>query len=520
MCSHFKLGSSFVVTVLFLYGIRACTNDDGTGACEKHEGDFSSLLQTHSIKFPGDDAALEAEPLPNGWLRMLNRGVFGDGDDPAIASIDPHPFWAFNWQEDVVAHQSSVLLCSFILFFTGAMCAMAGIGGNIIQVTVLMAAGGLTPHDAVPLSKVVIVAGSVCSLAVHILWPLRKNQLLDNHDGAKIQISWETCWLAVPASLLGIFIGVLMNSRISDVALISILTLILACLSIWVFWKTNVMRQKELNEPVEDLHMADDVDDENDDDQDEDLMLPTRPEIDRKQCCVLEFQDGILMLGLLLVVLSCSIIRELNERCHGASLAWWSDDPYAHCEHPVLRIIFWGKVKGFMLDKSKRRALQMLCILTPIMTCLVYCEYVAQKVMRSMSKIKTRRVQLVMFSVGMFGSMTGVGGGVVLAPFFVMIGLTPSATIATSATCVALISSASALHYIITNRVKMGLALIYGCVNMMAASSGALFVHRVADTWARPSFIMMIIGLCVALSTLISSVRLWTCMLNTHSKSC
>merc|ERR1711924_296333 len=61
-----------------------------------------------------------------------------------------HPFWeldfSYVWHRDV-------LFCCILLGMAGILCSAGGIGGGGIYVTVLMVAGALMPHDAVPLSK-------------------------------------------------------------------------------------------------------------------------------------------------------------------------------------------------------------------------------------------------------------------------------------------------------------------------------------------------------------------------------
>merc|ERR1719262_448265 len=96
-----------------------------------------------------------------------------------------------------------VAFCSITLGVAGFVCSAGGIGGGGIYVTVLMVAGQLSPHDAVPLSKAVVFFGSLSSLFLNI-----KKTLAMQESGQKITlIDYNVCRLVVPYSLLGTLIG-------------------------------------------------------------------------------------------------------------------------------------------------------------------------------------------------------------------------------------------------------------------------------------------------------------------------
>merc|ERR1719446_2055130 len=75
-----------------------------------------------------------------------------------------HPLWVFDGSYVQDAH---VLTSSLALLVSGVLCSAAGIGGGGIYVVVLMLAGLLAPHDAVPLSKAVVFFGSLATLALN-----------------------------------------------------------------------------------------------------------------------------------------------------------------------------------------------------------------------------------------------------------------------------------------------------------------------------------------------------------------
>mmetsp|Transcript_121631 Transcript_121631/g.344688 ORF Transcript_121631/g.344688 Transcript_121631/m.344688 type:complete len:356 (-) Transcript_121631:30-1097(-) len=331
-------------------------------------------------------------------------------------------------------------------------------------------------------------------------------------------ISMESCSIAVPASLLGTVVGVTLNAKIPDAELVLLLTVILFHLTVWVGWNAFKMyREERLGDPFSALLSVG--------------RPPSTPGESPQHgggdagaggsAVVAETKsprhwDTLSMLVLLLLVVVFGILRELSKRCHDSSAAavWWQYSEEAaqadieHCDHPFLRIVFWGTVRGWTTEFKTHYNLQRVCVLVPTVACLAYGEASAQRASNSMPMLHIRMTQFFLFFLGVVGSLAGVGPGIALSPFFFMLGHNPRVTVATSTTCVIFISASSALQYIITNRVKMALAFVYSLTNITASCVGVFGIHVLADTWARPSFIMATICFSVAVSFMISLGRL------------
>mmetsp|Transcript_100322 Transcript_100322/g.198962 ORF Transcript_100322/g.198962 Transcript_100322/m.198962 type:complete len:525 (-) Transcript_100322:116-1690(-) len=410
-----------------------------------------------------------------------------------LESKEPHPFWQFNFGKDVVQGWARLVLCSLLLFLSGGLCASAGIGGNIIQVTVLMSGGGLTTTDAVPLSKVVILLGALGSLLVHSS---------NRRPGAAAgpAICWDTIRVAVPACLLGTFLGVRLNSRIPDSLLIFLLTAFLFCIATGVIKRATTLYYEEeaaANSRGDGPRRPTDTSE-------------SRPLIEpgtggKQHSSYSSRPASILaLLVLLLLVVCCGIVRELTEKCHDASfyLGWHAEQK--HCKNPVLKIAIWGEVQGDWFEE-RPAGTTLICTVVPVLACLAYGGFatVATRANPQMSKERIITIQLVLFGLGLLGSLTGIGGGVVLSPFFLFLGLSVQQAVATSMTCVIFISASSAMQYAITNRVRMALALIYGLINIAGSCAGAYAMYKTVRT----SVIMAVIGFMVASSFIIALCR-------------
>merc|ERR1719270_1455785 len=95
---------------------------------------------------------------------------------------------------------------------------------------------------------------------------------------------------------------------------------------------------------------------------------------------------------------------------------------------------------------------------------------------------------------GCFAGLVGVGGGLIFSPFFLVMGMDPAAAVATSSTCVLFTSSSTTAQYLLTDRVIMSLALVYGLTCSVASYAGTNLVYVVQDQFnGRKSYVTMIV---------------------------
>merc|ERR1719163_1892479 len=115
--------------------------------------------------------------------------------------------------------------------------------------------------------------------------------------------------------------------------------------------------------------------------------------------------------------------------------------------------------------------------------------------------------QLVSILTGLLAGLVGVGGGLILSPFFLLTGMEPAVAVGTSATCVLFTSSSTTIQYIFTDRIIMSLAIAYGMVTLVASFTGTWLVHYIQDNFARKSYITSIFAVGVAISAMLSVVK-------------
>merc|ERR1719270_2366892 len=111
---------------------------------------------------------------------------------------------------------------------------------------------------------------------------------------------------------------------------------------------------------------------------------------------------------------------------------------------------------------------------------------------------------------GCFAGLVGVGGGLIFSPFFLVMGMDPASSVATSSTCVLFTSSSTTAQYLLTDRVIISLAMVYGLTCNVASYAGTSLVHILQDQFAgRRSYVTMIVVAAIALSAVLSAIKVY-----------
>lgn len=126
-----------------------------------------------------------------------------------------------NLRAGMLLSTQTILLVTLVVTISAA----GGIGGGGVLVPVLMLSEEMGPHGAIPLSKLTIFGNAICQLALN--WrkahPMRPERPL---------IDYDTTLMLEPPTLLGTVIGVLLN-RMTPKWLIALLLLAFLIVTTW-----------------------------------------------------------------------------------------------------------------------------------------------------------------------------------------------------------------------------------------------------------------------------------------------
>jgi len=396
---------------------------------------------------------------------------------------------------------SEVLTCAFVMLLAGILCSAGGIGGGGVYVTVLMAFGGLSVWDAVPLSKSVVFLGSFSSVILN----LRKSTTKTAAGTNQSLVDLDVCRLVVPSSLFGTYCGVSMNAMLPGWLVLSTLLSVLLCMSYMVL-RTTYEQYCEEQVSVSEAGLVSD--------KGEGSKKDSENSISNKRITHATFTDLALGSVMLVLVVAGSVIRHHAVNCQMA------DDANAKaCHHPALFWIDGAILRSWMHTPRIATCIQVACLALPCLFCCATTAFVANRLFSrgDWSQMETIKFSLMAVCTGCLAGFVGVGGGLIFAPFFLIMGMAPAVAVASSTTCVIFTSSSTSLQYLFTDRVIISLALVYGIVNLVASYLGTKIVHHLQDHMGRRrSYISALVSLGVVISTLLALRQVYKAVIDSH----
>lgn len=469
-------------------------------------------------------SAASSHKAPLAEHRPARALGFGEqwGDLTLLESVsarqERHPFWDFDRES---LGKPEVLRCCAMLFFAGLLCSAGGIGGGGVYVTVLMVAGKLSVTDAVPLSKSVVFSGAIASLVLNMKKPaVGKESLID----------YNICRLVVPSALIGTYMGVLLNRLLTGQTIVSMLVLILLCMTIMCLRTTLKQYREEVaatsspenalpgvdgahaalaggqpgSEPepspgaAHPQHLAESA-------TASVISSSTKTTPPPTSRSILTSKDIVFAIVMLKIVIFCGVFRFHAAKCQAATLGEVPDA----CHHPVL--FFLGDaLEHWMRHPTAGGWLRFLSFVSPCFACCVVASYYTRQCVDEGWRLKTAlQYELMAVVTGCLAGLVGIGGGLIFSPFFLLMGVEPSVAVATSSTCVIFTSSSTTIQYLLTDRIIMSLTVAYGIVNFVASYAGTSFVHLLQEHFsARRSFISSIVTSGVLVSLVLAGLKL------------
>lgn len=481
---------------------------------------------------PGDKAAAHEHEkeksffLARWWSALLQQDLetaLKNEEGPERAPVQMHVMFDFDWS---YMRHWNVYVCAVVLFLAGLLCSAGGIGGGGIYVTVLMIFGGLQVEQAVPLSKSVVFFGACASMVLN----MRKNLVMGRSESQNTLIDFNICRLVVPSSLLGTFMGVYLFHILPKWMLLTLLTLILVFISVTVTRQCLHQRFEEQALEQQNVHsqLSRSAESCGGDRgggfgasvhaslggggggggpaaEQQSLVLPTSI---RNSVCA---QDICIAVGMeFVVVLSSVFIFQLEQCSTPADFSGRLANQV--CERPLLFFLSSHTLKAIADNSSTGSLLQGIAFMIPFSVCTVVLMYYSYVLVNreGWCYIDTLKFDCMAVMTGCLAGLVGIGGGLIFAPFFLLMGMEPAIAVATSSTCVLFTSSSTTLQYFLTDRIIASLTVVFGIVSLMASYQGTSFVHLLQDKFqARRSYITSIVLVGVMISTVLSAVKLF-----------
>jgi uncharacterized membrane protein YfcA len=373
-------------------------------------------------------------------------------------------------------------------------------------VTIFMIFDGLTPHDAIPLSKSVVFLGTIFSTILNVISSKLKDK--DGKEQGSL-VDGDIVLVVVPGALVGTLLGVSLNHVTPAEVLLVVLfiTLILTCYLCGSKFleqrKEESEAQMEVDNPEESGHLIE----SNDESRSSGSQTRPRPP---------EVQLGmiVLLFGLEVVTIAGSTLTRLSLDC----LEVKKKGRFEECESNLLRALYGDKHdhadNGWFTDHSTPKAI--IAAIMPGVIAVVCAAFLLYAVFQAntLSAVHSRGKLLGFASIGLLAGvlagLVGVGGGLIFAPAFLSMGIDPSVTVATSTFCILFTSSSTTCQYLFLGRIILQLVPAYAITNIVASLLGTTLVLSATAYQIPKSNITALVLFAVTISAIFSVLKILT----------
>lgn len=114
---------------------------------------------------------------------------------------------------------------------------------------------------------------------------------------------------------------------------------------------------------------------------------------------------------------------------------------------------------------------------------------------------KFRLYSCATFMAGMVAGLIGIGGGMVLGPMMLQLGILPQVSSATTATMIALTSSAAAMLFVTSGLVPPSYAATYSAIAFFGALVGKSYIDKLVKRCQLTSIIILILATIIAFAS-------------------
>ncbi|XP_006343279.1 uncharacterized protein [Solanum tuberosum] len=360
------------------------------------------------------------------------------------------------------------VLAGIFCFIAASISSAGGIGGGGLYVPILIIVAGVDLKTASSFSAFMVTGGSIANVVCSLFLPSAKH-------GGKILVDFDIALLSQPCILLGVSIGVVCNLVFPEWLITILFAIFLAWCTLKTFrsgiyyWKIEseeVMRRKENFEEIE------------------------GPLLEKEEKGIKNI-PWMKMGVLIMIWFSFFFLYLLRGNRYGQGIihmkacgvVYWI---ISSVQFP-LAIIF----TSWILYKRENH--QNL----PSKKQEITCET------KNNGPSRMFIFPLMALLAGVLGGVFGIGGGMLISPLLIQVGITPEITAATCSFMVFFSSTMSAVQYLFLGMEHVNTALIFAIVCLIASLIGLVVVQRAIEHHGRASLIVFSVGIVMALSTVL-----------------
>ena len=369
------------------------------------------------------------------------------------------------------------IIGSFLVLIASGLANAGGIGGGPIMVIILMTLFEVAVHEAVPISQLIIFGGSLIAILIKVFLrhPIKVRPLID----------FDISLLLCSPILLGTSFGVMINLIIPQWLILLLLTLLLFYISTDT-WRTGIKIYKKENTTKTSVRVYDpdsnvfssfgDID-------------PELQSIYNSEAKTVPPKTLFLLLFLFLFVGFSSFVRGSNSVKSIFSFDMCSVPYWLYTAFSFLVLVATTVISGLLMKKKhiKKETLGY--------------DFDSMDLVWSHKIIIT--VIIAGFIAGLAAGMVGVGGGIVMNPVMLRLGMRPEVSTATSSFMVLFTSTISMLQYAIAGKMNIFYGLITLMFSLVGSTLGIIVLKKIIDKYKRASIIVMLLALILTACAII-----------------
>ncbi|XP_027338112.1 sulfite exporter TauE/SafE family protein 5-like [Abrus precatorius] len=427
-----------------------------------------------------------------------------------IINIDHFLNKIYQWGSETNGSLESQILMSGPLVLAGVLCFIAscissvgGIGGGGLFIPILTIVAGLDLKTASSISAFMVTGGSVANVICNMCIKSPK-------FGGKSLIDYDIALSSEPCMLLGVSVGVICNLVFPEWLITVLFALFLAwsttktCRSGLLFWKIESEEKRKIGlEELEKGLQQNGIIEENkgsahvyaENDGPKSIEVPILAPQENSEVRI----PWLKLVVLLLVWFSFFSIYLLRGNRYGQGII-----PMEPCG------------VGYWILSS---------VQVPLAVVFTAWIVVRKESLRDLTHtpkvpglIRNRPSNKLVFPLmallaGILGGVFGIGGGMLISPLLLQVGIAPEVTAATCSFMVLFSSTMSALQYLLLGMKDVETALVLAIMCFVASLLGLLVVQRAIRKYGRASIIVFSISIVMSLSNVLmtsfGAIKVW-----------
>eukprot|EP01061_Rhynchopus_euleeides_P014033 TRINITY_DN24337_c0_g1_i1.p1 TRINITY_DN24337_c0_g1~~TRINITY_DN24337_c0_g1_i1.p1 ORF type:complete len:513 (+),score=222.44 TRINITY_DN24337_c0_g1_i1:88-1626(+) len=402
----------------------------------------------------------------------------------------------------------------FCIFFGTILAASAGIGGGGLNAPIFILITGFIIQEAIPLSHATVMGNSLAQLIIN--FPQRHPFV---EEPGKPLIDYAVPLILLPAQLGGNNLGVLLNPMIPPDILIVLAEMLLAYATFRVFVKGYQLHQAEsaLEQAVEDGDEEGSRASQATEASDAYGGLYHPSELKEQIGTATNYHTG-----------EMTEDPESNKRSlEELRMQIREQDSKVPVKYVLLMAAFWALFAGGYVglkenDKCSTWYWLILAAMYPVMIAFTIKgaywvkEEALQRDRAHMPPIEgsvewTSKMlltaPLAAGGVGCVAGLLGLGGGELMAPLLLELGMLPKAASATSAYMIIWTTSSNIIHYSVGNDLPWGYAGFFSALGFSGGLVGRYLAIRFVAKYNKQSLIAFALGVVLTISMILFAYR-------------